>query len=519
MTDDKYREIRLKLKNDFEFYASNCLKIVSKSSQSNSTIIPFSFNKAQKYVNKKIEEQKYREGKVRAIILKGRQQGCSTLICAKMFHEIAHSFGVNGFILAHMTFAAENLHKMTKRFYENLHKDIKPEILSNNSKQLIFKGLDSSIKIGTAETKGIGRSATYHYFHASEFSLWPNVDEHLTGVFQSVPASNSQIYIESTANGDDNAYYDFWINACAGKNGYQPIFLPWYWQDEYRISTPEDFSPDEQEKELIALYGLDFQQLAFRRHKISEFNISFGSGDKMFQQEYPLNPAEAFISSSNNSYIDPILVQKARKRTGIEKNGNLIIGVDPARKGDDRTAIIRREGRVAYGLETYKKLDTMQIVGILHNIILTEKPKKVCIDFGLGEGVGDRLRELGHKDVVYLINFGWNALNKDRYSNKKAEMWGEMKKWLVECDPIIPDDNSLQMDLCSCSAKSDSISRLVIEKKKLLKSRGEISPDTADALALTFALPDTAYLQNNSIGNIIMQKTAYESQLINKAFG
>lgn len=516
---NEIQRVRLRLKNDFEFYADNCLKISSKDNSGGTTILPFRLNKAQKYLNKKIDEQKYKEGKVRSIILKGRQQGCSTMIGAKIFHAVAHNFGVNAFIMAHLNFASENLHKMNKRFYENLHPDVRPELLSNNSKQLIFKNLDSSIKIGTSETKGVGRSATYHYFHASEFAYWSNIDDHLSGIFQSIPQYGSEIYIESTANGDSNAFYDFWMQACAGKNGYNPIFLPWYWQDDYIDLYDGDFSPDEKEKELINLYGLSYGQLAFRRNKILFYNSVAGNGENMFCQEYPLNPAEAFISSSNNSFIDPMIVQKARKRVGIEKSKNLIIGVDPARMGDDRTAIIRRRGRVAYGLETYRKIDEMQIAGILHKIIMEENPSKVIIDYGLGSGIADRLRELGHKDVIYLINFGWKALDGEKYSNKKAEMWGEMRKWITEQDPIIPDDDALQMDLCSCQARGDSVSRLVIESKKDSKRRGEISPDTADALALTFALPDTAYLQNSAIGNTIVQRSAYEQQIINKAFG
>jgi hypothetical protein len=69
---DREREIRQRLKDDLEHYAPRCLKIRSKSGK----VVPFEFNRAQKYVHARIEEQKAKIGKVRALVLKGRQQGC-----------------------------------------------------------------------------------------------------------------------------------------------------------------------------------------------------------------------------------------------------------------------------------------------------------------------------------------------------------------------------------------------------------------------------------------------------------
>ena len=65
---------RLRLKNDFEFYSRNCLKIRTKGEG----LQPFMLNDAQQYVHKRIEDQIAETGKCRAIILKGRQQGIST---------------------------------------------------------------------------------------------------------------------------------------------------------------------------------------------------------------------------------------------------------------------------------------------------------------------------------------------------------------------------------------------------------------------------------------------------------
>ena len=72
------------------------------------------------------------------------------------------------------------------------------------------------------------------------------------------------------------------------------------------------------------------------------------------------------------------------------------MGVDPARFGDDRTAIVRRQTRKVFGIESYAKIDTMETTGKIVKIINEEKPEMVFVDVGgLGAGVIDRLRELG----------------------------------------------------------------------------------------------------------------------------
>ncbi len=166
------------------------------------------------------------------------------------------------------------------------------------------------------------------------------------------------------------------------------------------------------------------------------------------------------------------------RRTEVDVYGPLVIGVDPARFGQDRTAIIRRQGRKLFGLERYVKKDTMEIVGIVHRIIINEKPDKVFIDIGgLGAGIVDRLHELGYKDLVVGVNSGSTPLDQQLYLNKRSEMWGEFKQWL-ENEPVqIPDNDELHADICSTRYKYDSLTRLVMEPKADMKKRGIRSSD------------------------------------------
>jgi hypothetical protein len=393
---------------------------------------------------------------------------------------------------------------MAKRFYENTPSLVQPSIKTNNAKELNFGVLDSGYSLGTADNKSVGRSNTIQLFHGSEVAFWTNASEHAKGIFQAVPdAPGTEIILESTANGVGNYFHQEWQKAEAGISDFLAIFVPWFWQDEYKREVSEDFILTVLEEDLKATYGLTDEQIVWRRYKVIELTVNGQDGEKSFAQEYPCNANEAFQITGENSFIDSTIVMRARKGEA-EKYGPLIIGVDPARFGDDRTSIIMRQGRVAFGLQSYSKKNTMEVTGIVHSLIEQHKPAKVFVDVGgLGAGVVDRLFELGHKDTVVAVNAGSSPLNEKKYSNKRAEMWGECAAWLQDLPVQIPDTDSLHADLCGIRYTFDSNSRLVMEKKEDMKKRGIRSPDESDALCLTFAFPATAYLPQKTTAPVV----------------
>ncbi len=510
---DSERQIRQRLKDDFEHYATKCLKIRSKSGN----VTPLLLNRAQQHVHALVEKQKREKTFVRAITLKGRQQGISTYIGARIYHQITHRRGARAFILTHDAEATSNLFDMSQRYYDNCPKIVRPDASASSAKELIFGNIDSGYKVGTAGNKGVGRSSTIQYLHGSEVAFWPNAAEHSKGIIQAVPnEAGTEIFLESTANGIGNYYHEQWQLAESGESDFIPIFVPWYWQDEYRRELEQDFTPREDEFELIQLYDLNAHQLSWRRYKIRELSAAGGDGTKAFNQEYPNNSSEAFLMSGEDTLISPELVMRAR-RAKCEPVGSLVIGVDPARYGDDRTAIIFRRGRVAYNLKTYTKKNTMEVAGIVHKMILDHSPEKVFIDVGgLGAGVVDRLEELlgENSNVIVSVNAGSTPLDQDLYSNKRAEMWGQLKNWLDAMPVQIPDDDALHADLCATKYTYDSMTRLVIEKKENMKKRGLRSPDCADALCLTFSQPITAIQNNkNNAESLAMSITSHSRKL------
>ena len=480
MDESKLESIR-----DFKKFAPRFLIVRAKAGG----VIPFELNRAQLYVHERLEAQRKETGKVRAAILKGRQQGVSTLIQARFFHRVITRRGIKAFILTHEAEATKNLFEMTKRFYDNLEPGLCPVADTSSAKELHFGTFDSGYSVGTAGNKGVGRSQTIQLFHGSESGFWPNAEEHAKGVLQAVSNEpGTEIILESTANGIGNYFHNVWKSATSSSSDFQAIFVPWYWQSEY-TSKIEGFRTTEEEQTLFEFYrddGLTLDHLCWRRIKINGLSKDYDAGLEMFKQEYPFSAREAFLNPIANVFINSRCVMAARK-ADVRSDASLVIGVDVAVSDRDKTSIIRRKGRVAYNIQRLTNHNTMEICGYLARIIRTENPHKVYIDcIGIGAGVVDRLQEMGFS-CVEGVNVARTANDKEKFRNVRAELHNEMRDWLTQEMPVqIPDDDELHGELCSFGYKYDSSGRLQIESKDDLRARGMPSPDGSDSLMLTF---------------------------------
>lgn len=481
MSEDKLIRILKSLPS----FAKNFLIIHDKSGDARN----FEFNRAQQYIHERLEAQYAATNKIRALILKGRQQGVSTYVQARYFHKIVTRRGKKAFILTHLSDATRAIFEMTKRYSENLDSSLFSHPDKKNDNTLMYDKLGSGYRVGTAGSAEIGRSMTNQYLHLSEYAFYKDAARIGLGLLQTVAEMpDTEIIKESTANGIDNDFYQEWQAAKNGASRYQAIFVPWYWQDEYCIDDP-NFVLHEDERDWLEQFkanGLKIGHLNWRRIKLQDFKGDYDQKCRRFRQEYPFTDDEAFLSSMTDTFIKIKYVTKARD-TKVDSKSNLVIGIDPARKGDDRTAIIRRRGRRAYNLETHYNIDTMELSGIIKRIIDKEEPKRVCIDsIGIGAGVVDRLIELGY-DIVEGVNVARRASEPDKYKNLRAELWDMMREWLIQDMPIeIPNSDELQTDLINLGYKYDTSDRLQIESKDDAKKRGLLSPDTSDALMLTF---------------------------------
>jgi hypothetical protein len=475
-----------KLKIDFPFFCEHCLKIKTKDA----TLEPFVLNEAQQYFYKKLKEQLTKKGKVRLVIVKGRQQGLSTVIQALYFWKTIFTPNINTFILTHEAEATKNLFTMTKRYYDNFPYEISTKEDSANS--LYFEGLESGYKVGTAGNKSVGRSQTIQLFHGSEVAFWQHADMHGAGIMQTIPNSdNTYIIFESTACGIGNFFYDKYKESLTKDSDFDLVFVPWYWQKEYKREMTEDFILTEEEKQLKKVYGITDEQIAWRRYKIRELNTTGVKGEDKFKEEYPMNPDEAFIATNFNAYLDVNLIKDAmEKEEHVEPYGARIMGVDPSGSGKDKTGFCIRKGRVVEKIFDLNTQDEMEVVGLVMKYINDYRIDFVFVDsIGIGSGIISRLKELEHSEKIMRVNSSENALNRNDYSNLRAEMWSKCREWLEDTPCKIPNDPELLNQMVSVGYKADSKNRLLMEKKEDIKKEGRPSPDKADALMYTFARP------------------------------
>lgn len=482
MTAEEREAALIRLRDSLELHSVHCAKIRDKVGK----IRPFVWNRAQRYVHEQLQKQLAETGMVRALVLKGRQQGISTYLGERFYHATTMR-GQSAFIVAHEDKATSNLFEMVKRYHE--HNPLAPSTKYSNAKELLFKATDSGYKLATAGSKDVGRSNTAQLIHGSEFGFWDNPQMHLAGLGNTVAnMPGTEIVLESTANGLGNAFHLMWQEAEAGRGDYIAIFVPWFWQDEYRATVKPDFVLDKESSEYMQAYGLDMQQMQWRASKITEYGQGF---EWLFDQEYPATPALAFRSSTSNPLIGPNHVMAAVNSGYRGMVGPLIIGCDPAGDGAgdaDRTAIAFRRGRTCFRMEYHEGMNTMQVAGLLVQYWNEHSPDAIIVDkCGLGAGIYDRLVEMNIPAIG--INNASADTDRERFENIRGGMWYRMKEWFEDGPVRIPNNAPLISDITSPQPKISSNGRKMLEKKEDMKKRGIRSPDGGDALALTFAIP------------------------------
>lgn len=506
----KERDLRIKLRGQFGFYAPRCLRIRSKGG----AVVPFTLNAAQQYLHGRLEAQREATGRVRALVLKGRQQGVSTYIGGRFYHRTTHYRGIRCFILTHEQDATNNLFGMVERYHTHCPTAVKPSTGAANAKELFFDRLESGYAVGTAGSKAVGRSQTVQLFHGSEVAFWPNAETHFAGVVQAVPdLPGTEIILESTANGVGGEFHERWQQAEAGIGDYIAVFIPWFWQQEYTRAVPDGFALDDEEQKYLDAHqsnGLTLEHMIWRRAKLAELKDPM-----LFKQEYPATAAEAFQMTGHDGFIKAEPVVKARKAS-LEGIGPLVLGVDPARFGNDRFSIAWRKGRKVQKVESKSKLDVVAGANWVKEVIDRDKPKRVFIDVGgVGAGVYDLLNSWGYgfdssdpddpKKVVVPIDFSGSPQQPDIWItvpgkepekrpgpyNRRAEIWMRSRDWLDEPGGAdIPDTDSLQADACAPQYHYNANSYLLIESKEHMRDVRKVrSPDEWDAVALTFSEP------------------------------
>jgi hypothetical protein len=172
----------------------------------------------------------------------------------------------------------------------------------------------------------------------------------------------------------------------------------------------------------------------------------------------------------------------------------ILIGVDVARYGDDKTVITVRQGRKILEMRKFRELNTMQVATVVADCIREFRPAATFVDgIGVGAGVVDRLRMLNYE--VIEVNAGVKPDDEETYFNKRAEMWDRTRMWLRD-GADIPDDAELRSSLIGIEYSFNDKELMRMERKADMKKRGLDSPDEGDSIAMTFAEATGDYTNN-----------------------
>lgn len=197
-----------------------------------------------------------------------------------------------------------------------------------------------------------------------------------------------------------------------------------------------------------------------------------------------------FPPASINTLLGPDEVSKAMRTNYHEdgyKDAQKRLGIDVARFGDDRTIIFPRQGLVAFRPVEMRNARTNEIAA---RVALAKQKWESEVEFiddtgGWGAGVIDSLIQSGY--TPQGINFSGKAID-GRYYNKRAEIWFEMANW-IKRGGSIPKMDELVKELTAPTYTFHN-GKFKLEEKEQIKERLGYSPDLADALCLTFSLPE-----------------------------
>lgn len=270
---------------------------------------------------------------VRIVILKARKEGLSTLVQALLQIE-TYDRGLMSVVIAHDKESTQDIFGIGERMY--LKYDLKkPELQRSNIKELKFKDDKGHIKVLTAGNILAGTGLTPQFLHCSETAKWKKGSETATALLQSVAdIPETAIIIECTAYGFDGLFKPMWDDAYDSVNvswttngdtpipdvdihdrerwnGYIPLFIPWFEDEQYDrpFHSDEDeswfmTSLDHYEKHLIEDYNCTPTQVHSYRWLLKS---KCQKDDRIRKQEYPSNPLEAFVHSGSPRFSVEIL--------------------------------------------------------------------------------------------------------------------------------------------------------------------------------------------------------------------
>jgi hypothetical protein len=305
-------DILRRLRTDFGFYAPICLKIVSNAGR----LVPFEPNPAQMLLEEAVQRQQAEGRPVRLIVPKARKEGVSTYSIGKLMQRATLTAYHNAMSVSHDSKTGAELLDMARTMHLHLPDSeefpVKPPIANQRrQKEMVFgprarntgNTFNSRLTVDTAGEVEGGRGFTLHSFHGSEVAFWADIQRKLTSMLNAVPDDpETMVLLESTSNGH-NHWRKLCLQAQAGENDFEIVFLPWMADPRYSRKFISDTEREEfrervgtgpwgaEEQDLLDIHGCTLEQLNWRRWAIA----NRCQGDlRIFHQEYPATLEQSF---------------------------------------------------------------------------------------------------------------------------------------------------------------------------------------------------------------------------------
>jgi len=393
-------------------------------------VIPFILNSIQCAFIKIWAKVEIDESKpFRVIILKGRQFGFSTIILAIFFIKCLLVKNTRAVVISHDEDGTKRLFRRVRFFANTLI--LKPSLDKESEKEYSFPKTNSYFYIGTAGAKSFGRGDMITDLHCSEVAQWHNAATLMNGLLQAVSLTG-RVIIETTANGVGNYLHNTWKESWQNpKSAWLALFFKWTNFPEYQMKPEPDFERTPDEELICRLHPeITDRQLAWRRWKIAETKAEPGMDPiKLFQQEYPLTPREAFISSGSSCFSLTALESYDLKDTiDIEDewkiwqkpSGYSIMSIDVAEglENHDRTVIDIYNQNLEQVAHWAGWIDTDEVAD--RAIIMADRYKSyiICEINNMGIAVQNRLKK------KYNISKQYHREVFDEISRKKVKKLG-----------------------------------------------------------------------------------------------
>ncbi len=237
----------IRIKHDFEFWASTCVIIWDKI---NKNEVNFVLRPSQRKLLRELEDMRQKGLPIRIVLLKARQWGGSTLVQMYMaWIQLYLKRNWHSVIVAHIKEAARNIRGMYSRMadkHPKMIQDIKLKPYENSQSTKIIENRGNILSIGSSETPDAQRSFDIMMAHLSEVAFFKSTekrsgDDLVQSIRASIPKEPYTLTVlESTAKGVGNFFHNEWISAVNKESGYRPVFVAW-WEIEIYVSPIDDY--------------------------------------------------------------------------------------------------------------------------------------------------------------------------------------------------------------------------------------------------------------------------------------